>query len=234
MRTTAWRLALLCMALWGVVYYLRLFDQKLLLGDEGTILLDAWRIASGEIPHRDFFQGFPPASFIPTAALFLLFGPSLLAGRLLAFALAVSIVLSLDLVLRKLEADRVLRLLSLALLIPFGVSYWPIPSHHWWAAIHCLLSAYFLLSAPARGSPGTPISLQAFLRRWRLFPCRTREATSSFSPRSSTCRLWKVGNGRKRFGEASQASERSRFCSPRGFFRPRASETSSTTSWSSP
>ncbi len=153
MRTTAWRLALLCMALWGVVYYLRLFDQKLLLGDEGTILLDAWRIASGEIPHRDFFQGFPPASFIPTAALFLLFGPSLLAGRLLAFALAVSIVLSLDLVLRKLEADRVLRLLSLALLIPFGVSYWPIPSHHWWAALHCLLSAYFLLSAPGSRKP---------------------------------------------------------------------------------
>ena len=153
MRTTAWRLALLCMALWGVVYYLRLFDQKLLLGDEGTILLDAWRIASGEIPHRDFFQGFPPASFIPTAALFLLFGPSLLAGRLLALALAVSIVLSLDLVLRKLEAHRVLRLLSLALLIPFGVSYWPIPSHHWWAALHCLLSAYFLLSAPGSRKP---------------------------------------------------------------------------------
>ncbi|HQO20949.1 MAG TPA: hypothetical protein PLA03_11390 [Acidobacteriota bacterium] len=154
LRKVIWRLAFLGVALWGIVYYLRLFDQKLLLGDEGVALMNAWRIALGEIPHRDFFSFIPPASFLPTTALFKLFGPSLLVSRLIAFALAVLLCFSTDLVLRELSAARPVRFMSLALLIPFGISYWPIPSHHWWCDIWCLAAAISLLRSAESGSPG--------------------------------------------------------------------------------
>ncbi len=54
---------------------------------------------------------------------------------------------SIDLILKKIKADYFLRLLSISILIPFGVSYWPMPSHHWWADLFCILSVYFLLSS---------------------------------------------------------------------------------------
>lgn len=144
----------IALEIWGAVYYLHLFDQKLLLGDEGVALMNGWRIALGEVPHRDFFSFIPPASFLPTAALFKLFGPSILVSRLIAFALAMLLCFSTDMVLSKLGATRPVRFMSLALLIPFGVSYWPLPSHHWWCDILCLAAAIFLLRSAESGSPG--------------------------------------------------------------------------------
>lgn len=138
---------LLLIAAWGVIFYARTFDQKLLPGDEGVALMNAWRISCGEMPHSDFFLFIPPASFLPAALLFKIFGPSLLISRLLAFALAVLLAVSADLVLRRLGAGIMIRILSVSFLIPFGVSYWPIPSHHWWCDIFCLFSAYFFLKA---------------------------------------------------------------------------------------
>jgi hypothetical protein len=155
-----WKTILLAfLALWGIIFYFRCFNQKLLLGDEGVALMNGWRIALGEIPHRDFFEFIPPASFLPTAALFKLFGPSILISRILAFFLSALLIFSLDFLLRQMEADFSLRILSVSLLIPFGVPYWPIPSHHWWADIFCLLSASFFLKASA----GNSVKLSAFL-----------------------------------------------------------------------
>ncbi len=125
---------------------MRLFDQKFLLGDEGVALTSAWRISYGEIPDRDFFVIIPPFSFVPTALLFKFFGPSVLVGRLISIILAFGLIFILNLVLKKTAVDDYLRILSISLLIPFGVSYWPIPSHHWWCDLFCLLCLYFFLS----------------------------------------------------------------------------------------
>ena len=51
--------------------------------DEGVVLTAALRVAAGQVPHRDFYAIYGPADFYFPAALFKLFGPSLLIVRLL-------------------------------------------------------------------------------------------------------------------------------------------------------
>lgn len=140
---------LIIMGIWGFVYYVHIFDQKLLLGDEGVALTNAWRISYGDVPHRDFWAVEPPFSFLPTAFLFKIFGQSIFIGRLLSLILAFALIFLLNIVIKKVAVDFSLRFLSISLLIPFGVSYWPLPSHHWWCDIFCLLSVYFLFPSSA-------------------------------------------------------------------------------------
>ena len=147
-------LLLAILAALGALYYIHVFDMKLLPGDEGVALMNGWRLSMGEVPHRDFFVIVPPVSFLPTAAAFKLFGPSVAAGRTLAFLMAIALVLLVDLLVRKFGGGFFMRLLSLSVLVPYGVSYWPIPSHHWWADIFCLLSAVLLVSALDASSAG--------------------------------------------------------------------------------
>ena len=50
--------------------------------DEGIIVTDAMRVASGQIPRRDFYVNYGPAQFYLLAGLFKAFGQSLLVERL--------------------------------------------------------------------------------------------------------------------------------------------------------
>jgi hypothetical protein len=50
--------------------------------DEGLILTGAMRVAAGQIPHRDFYANYGPGQFYTIAALFKLFGESILVERL--------------------------------------------------------------------------------------------------------------------------------------------------------
>jgi hypothetical protein len=50
--------------------------------DEGLILFGSTRVLSGDVPYRDFFRTYGPAQFYVLAALFKLFGPSVLVERL--------------------------------------------------------------------------------------------------------------------------------------------------------
>jgi hypothetical protein len=51
--------------------------------DEGLVLTGAMRVAAGQVPHRDFYANYGPAVFFFPAALFKIFGPSVLVARLL-------------------------------------------------------------------------------------------------------------------------------------------------------
>lgn len=51
--------------------------------DEGVVLTAAMRVAAGQVPHRDFYAIYGPADFYLPAALFKIFGPSLLIVRIL-------------------------------------------------------------------------------------------------------------------------------------------------------
>ena len=53
--------------------------------DEGTYLYSAWRISAGNVPYVDFTLVQTPLSFLPTAALFKIVGPSVLAARILSY-----------------------------------------------------------------------------------------------------------------------------------------------------
>jgi hypothetical protein len=50
--------------------------------DEALILVGSTRVLSGDIPYRDFYANYGPAQFYALAALFKLFGPSVLVERL--------------------------------------------------------------------------------------------------------------------------------------------------------
>jgi Dolichyl-phosphate-mannose-protein mannosyltransferase len=52
------------------------------LYDEGVIVTGAARVMAGEIIHRDFYANYGPAQFYVLAALFKLFGPSILVARI--------------------------------------------------------------------------------------------------------------------------------------------------------
>jgi hypothetical protein len=52
------------------------------LYDEGVIVTGATRVMAGEVMHRDFYANYGPAQFYILAALFKLFGPSILVARL--------------------------------------------------------------------------------------------------------------------------------------------------------
>src|SRR5260370_5472406 len=49
--------------------------------DEGLIVCGAERVAHGQVPYRDFYPGYPPAQFYTIAAVFRVFGRTLLAER---------------------------------------------------------------------------------------------------------------------------------------------------------
>ncbi len=141
-------LAACCLLLGGVFYARRLFDFGYIHGDEGVALMGGWRIFLGQLPGRDFFEIFPPLSFLPTALFFKLFGPNFFAERLLALVYAVCLIAAGDDLLRRLTRSTLARWALASFLIPFGVLQWMLPSHHWLVdilqllALSCLLRAY--------------------------------------------------------------------------------------------
>jgi hypothetical protein len=58
-------------------------DVRLNVYDEGVILTGAMRVAAGEVPHRDFYANYGPATFFLPAALFKIFGQYALIERVL-------------------------------------------------------------------------------------------------------------------------------------------------------
>ncbi len=120
------------------------------VGDEGVALVDAERIARGQVPHADFFEIVPPGSFLPTALAFKLLGPTVLAGRLPLLFYGLLLIAGVDLLLRRLTENRWLRAAAALFLIPCGVNYWLVPSHHWAVDVAQL----FALAALARGLDG--------------------------------------------------------------------------------
>jgi len=144
----------------SLAFQLRVLDEKFLLGDEGVALMGGWRVSQGEVPHRDFFEIIPPVSFLPTAAVFRLFGPGILQARLLVLAYSLLLLLLVDRACSRLGASAWARLFPLALLTPFGVFFWPVPSHHWLADLFVLGALLALLRAI---EPGTAAARWAAL-----------------------------------------------------------------------
>jgi len=141
--------------LFSALYAVGLFNTKFFLGDEGIATLGAWRISLGQVPYLDFFEIVPPASFLPLALAFKLFGVSVLVERAVVFSLALCLLFTADRLLRFFTTDWRARCLVAVTLGPFGVSYWPLPSHHWFADLFQLLALIALLAALRGGRPGS-------------------------------------------------------------------------------
>jgi hypothetical protein len=150
---TGGRLFFWLLLLFAAVYLARTFDVGFIVGDEGVATLNAWRIASGQVPCCDFFEIIPPASFVPLALLFKFCGISVLSERILVGLLAVLLILSVDRLAQYYTNDYWCRSMAVAVLIPYGVTYWPIPSHHWFADVFSLWALVFLMKSARSLSP---------------------------------------------------------------------------------
>lgn len=65
----------------AVVYLTLGMDRTVNLFDEGSVLYGGMRVLHGAIPHRDFFTLYGPGQYYVLAALYRLFGPSVLVER---------------------------------------------------------------------------------------------------------------------------------------------------------
>jgi hypothetical protein len=69
-----------------------LTDRHIIPYDEGLILTGAMRVASGAVPHRDFYTNYGPGQFYVLASVFWAFGPTVLVERLYDAAVKAGIV----------------------------------------------------------------------------------------------------------------------------------------------
>jgi dolichyl-phosphate-mannose-protein mannosyltransferase len=113
--------------------------------DEGLILVGSTRVLSGDIPYRDFYAIYGPAQFYVLAALFKLFGPSVLVERLW------------DLVIRSCTV------LIVYLIVDHGWSRWRALSA---AVLTCLWLSYF----GTYGYPVFPCLLFSLISLYCLVP----------------------------------------------------------------
>ena len=130
--------AVLCLAL--------CMDRNLNVYDEGFMLLDATRVLDGELPHRDFYTNYGPGQIYVLAALYKLFGVSVLVERAWDTVVRAGIVV-LVLVLVNQVASRWIALAaaaaSLIALASFGFYAYPVFP----ALAAALASAAFLVPA---------------------------------------------------------------------------------------
>jgi hypothetical protein len=94
-RLTPWRNRFVTYSVLFVTTFILLFlgmDRGFDFYDEGINLVDAMRVAAGQVPHRDFYVNYGPAQFYTLAWLFHLFGPSVFVERMYDLALRSAIV----------------------------------------------------------------------------------------------------------------------------------------------
>jgi Dolichyl-phosphate-mannose-protein mannosyltransferase len=94
--------------------------------DEGIVLTAAMRVASGQLPHRDFYSLYGPAPFYVLAGLFRVFGESLLVERLFdLFAKASVVTCVYAIAAAYCRKSTALYTALIALLWHFGLNQWP-------------------------------------------------------------------------------------------------------------
>lgn len=65
----------------GVLYFLLGFNVGINFYDEGVFVYGAARVLNGDVPYRDFWTVHAPAQFYTLAALYKVFGPSMMVAR---------------------------------------------------------------------------------------------------------------------------------------------------------
>jgi hypothetical protein len=90
-----------------LVLQLGCMDTALLPYDEGIVLLGADRVLRGDVPYRDFWTLYGPATFYLPAAVFRLFGETVLVERLLDALFRTLIVAAAWSLVRRIASERI-------------------------------------------------------------------------------------------------------------------------------
>jgi hypothetical protein len=110
--------------------------------DESMNIYGALRILDGDLIYRDFWVYHTPGIFFLTAAIFKVFGTSLLAVRI-ALILATSVTVSGMYLLGRKFMAILPSVLAPALFIMIGVNMWPIGGYHWYSTFILVFSILF-------------------------------------------------------------------------------------------
>jgi hypothetical protein len=141
-----------------MTYLTLCMDRTVGVFDEGLILLGATRVLDGAVPHRDFYTLYGPGQFYALAALFKLFGVSVLVERAWDAAVRACSVVLVFIIVGQVASRRVATLTAIACLGclgSFGSFGYPVFP----ALAAALLGLAFL--APALGQVGAPSGLAA-------------------------------------------------------------------------
>jgi hypothetical protein len=123
-------------------FYFRVLGR---IGDEGSLVYGAELVSQGALPYRDFFEVMGPGSFYWLGLFFKLFGTNILVARGLLLVTAVSTIILLYWMTRRISQgpfDLIPSLFYLMVSFPL----WPGTNHHWDSNLFALLSvaAFFL------------------------------------------------------------------------------------------
>jgi hypothetical protein len=108
------------------------------VGDEGTLVYGAQRVAEGAVPYRDFFEVMGPGTFYWLGFFFKILGANWLVARALLMVTAVATTLIIYWLARRLDADS--GMLPAIFLLALTFPLWPATSHHWDSNLFALLS----------------------------------------------------------------------------------------------
>lgn len=129
----------LVFALLALLYlypFMRLGPQ---VTDEGTLITGAVRVAEGQVPSRDFFEGMGPGTFYWLALYFKIFGTTWFATRVSVMVTSLSIAMLLYILARRLNCASPLTPAVIFVSTSFGL-LWPAISHHGDSTLFALLS----------------------------------------------------------------------------------------------
>lgn len=108
------------------------------VGDEGTLVYGAQRVAEGAVPYRDFFEVMGPGTFYWLAIWFRIFGASLWVARAEVLVTGVATTLVVFWLARRLRPGG--GLLPAIVLLALTFPLWPATNHHWDSTLLALLS----------------------------------------------------------------------------------------------
>src|SRR6266567_1864353 len=92
------------LALGAAVYWVPFLRVLWRVGDEGTLVYGAQRVAEGAVPYRDFLEVMGPGAFYWLGLFFRIFGPSWLVSRAVLLLTGIVTVLLVFWLARRLRA----------------------------------------------------------------------------------------------------------------------------------
>jgi len=125
--------------------------------DEGIMVEGAVRTAHGALPYRDFYAIYAPGGFYALAAIFRLFGPSLLVERIWRALVRFAVCLVVYAISRRFVSRTAsyLACLLTALVLQTGLSFGFLPEAMFWSLLGVLV---LLLAYPVEGLEGVFLS----------------------------------------------------------------------------
>ncbi|WP_294537589.1 glycosyltransferase family 39 protein [uncultured Rhodoblastus sp.] len=140
----------LFVALVALLRCLVVMNVFLIQQDEGVWLHAAMRMSDGQILYRDFFEFHPPVGFLIVSGWTALFGPSLMAARILtALFISLTAWLAYD-CCRIISGHRGLAAsLALTWIAAFHI-FWTSVNHHWFTSCFSMLTLWAIMTAQAK------------------------------------------------------------------------------------